>query len=175
MPPGVAIRPARRDELDALATIELDANESLIAAGVPFPDGPTATPRHLIEGSLAEGLLFVAAGTDDMPVGFIACHARDADLYLGELDVARTAQGRGIGRALVLHALSAARARGLGGATLTTDRLVPFNAPFYASLGFREVPRGAGPAALDATRDAEEAAGRDMARRTGMVLRFVTP
>ncbi|MEX2692088.1 hypothetical protein [Rhizobium mongolense] len=37
--------------------------------------------------------------------------------------------------------LNDGRSRRLGGATLTTDRFAPFNAPFRASLGFQLIER----------------------------------
>ncbi len=38
----------------------------------------------------------------------------------------------------MLAVIDMARAGGFSRVTLTTDRYVPFNAPFYASLGFIE-------------------------------------
>jgi hypothetical protein len=56
--------------------------------------------------------------------------------------------------------------------TLTTDRHVPFNAPFYAKLGFREMTDD------DALPDLQQVLQREIAhemaadRRMAMVLRF---
>lgn len=49
------------------------------------------------------------------------------------------AQGRGIGRALVAAVTAEGRQRRLSAVTLTTFRNIPWNAPFYARLGFIEV------------------------------------
>ncbi len=166
------IRLARPEELDHLAAIELDATVSLIEAGLSFPGGPNATPRPLLEGALGEGLLFVATDAADGPVGFLAAHERDGGLYVGEIDVARRWQRQGIGRALMNRAIGEARARRLWGAMLTTDRFVSFNAPFYASLGFREVAGEAVPPGLARVLAVERAAEHQAARRVGMILRF---
>jgi len=167
-----SIRLARPDELDALAAIELDAALSLIEAGVPLPGGPGAMPRHLLEAALSEALLFAATGPGDRPLGFLAAHERDGGLYIGELDVLRAWQRRGIGRALVAAALGEARTRSLWGAMLTTDRFVPFNFPFYVSLGFREAAGDTMPPGLARVLAEEAAAGMEAARCVGMVLRF---
>ncbi len=170
--PFAPIRLARPDELDDLAMVELDATVSLVEAGVSFPGGPSATPRPLLEGALGEGLLYVATGAEGRPVGFLAAHERDGGLYVGEIDVVRRCQRRGIGRALMNRAIGEARDRRLWGAMLTTDRFVSFNAPFYASLGFREVAGEAVPPGLARVLAVERAAEHQAARRVGMILRF---
>jgi hypothetical protein len=44
-----------------------------------------------------------------------------------------------LGRALLAALERLARARGVAALTLTTDRTLPWNAPFYARRGFAEV------------------------------------
>ena len=46
------------------------------------------------------------------------------------------AQGHGTGRALIAAIADEGRRRNLPAVTLTTFRTVPWNAPFYARLGF---------------------------------------
>ena len=48
-------------------------------------------------------------------------------------------QGKGIGRRLIACVADQARKRGLASLTLTTFRDVPWNAPFYARLGFEMI------------------------------------
>ena len=48
--------------------------------------------------------------------------------------------GRGIGAALIDHLAASARADGRPALTLTTFREIPWNAPYYARLGFAELP-----------------------------------
>jgi GNAT superfamily N-acetyltransferase len=72
------------------------------------------------------------------PGAFLAALAHDDRLHIDELDVLREHQGRGIGRRLLAHAIDHARARGFACLSLTTFRAIPWNAPFYASLGFVE-------------------------------------
>ncbi len=168
----ITIRHARPDDVEALAAIEIDAAGTLVDAGIPFPSGIQATPRHLLEASLAEGMLLVATNEEDRLIAFLAAQTYDGGLYIGEIDVARAWQRRGIGRALMQTAIGQAQARGLWGAMLTTERSVPFNAPFYASLGFCEVADAELPPKLAEVLAAEAAAGAGSDRRVGMVLRF---
>jgi GNAT superfamily N-acetyltransferase len=90
-------------------------------------------------------------------------------LFIDELSVHADFQRHGIGRALMKRALGEVR-KGLDGAALTTDRELPWNAPFYASLGFEELDDP--PPAIAAELADEEADGFDMTRRCAMMLRF---
>ena len=168
----IAIRLARPAELEELAPIEIDATSALVEAGVQFPNGITATPRRLLEAALAERLLFVATDESDRPIAFLAAHPYDGGLYIGEIDVLRRWQRRGVGRALMRRAIEEARKRPLWGAMLTTERFVSFNAPFYASLGFNEVDRAAMPPKLAEVLAGEAAAGAGGERRVAMILKF---
>jgi predicted N-acetyltransferase YhbS len=88
------------------------------------------------------------------------------------MDVHPDWQRKEIGRALVRTLVWEARTRGLNGATLTTDRLAVFNAPFYQSIGFWFADPHDAPPHLHATLEAEAAAGLDLTRRVAMVLSF---
>jgi GNAT superfamily N-acetyltransferase len=59
---------------------------------------------------------------------------------LGRLVEIEADAGRGIGAALIEHLAGVARADGRPALTLTTFRDVPWNAPYYARLGFAELP-----------------------------------
>jgi len=74
-------------------------------------------------------------------------------------------QGRGVGRRLIGHVIAWARAEGFVSLSLTTFRNVPWNGPFYASLGFVEDDRLS---ALQAILRAE--ADKGLADRCAMVL-----
>lgn len=86
----------------------------------------------------SDGLVLVAE-VDERLVGFAACQACADALHLWELAVRHDVQRRGLGRALLGAALDLARTRGLPAVTLSTFREIPWNAPFYRTLGFREV------------------------------------
>ena len=69
--------------------------------------------------------------------GFLITGTMDGDFYIDELSVATSYQRRGVGRALIDAVLADAKQQGFQAATLTTDRELPWNAPYYARLGFR--------------------------------------
>ncbi|MGV2075172.1 MULTISPECIES: GNAT family N-acetyltransferase [unclassified Rhizobium] len=159
------------EELPRLTEIELDAFATL-AEALGISDAAHALPHDILRKALEAGLLIVAADTNDCPVGFFAAEEIHDTLYVIELDVSRDWQRKGVGRRLISHAVEMARTRHLSAMTLTTDRHVPFNAPFYQSIGFRAVDGEAMPPFLRAKIDDEVSNGMDPERRVAMMLRL---
>jgi GNAT superfamily N-acetyltransferase len=82
------------------------------------------------------GFLLVAG---DPPVGFVHVLDIDGHAHLEQLSVLPEHQRRGIGAALTRAAMDEARAQGYDRLSLCTYRDVPWNGPFYRSVGFAEV------------------------------------
>jgi GNAT superfamily N-acetyltransferase len=132
------IRPAREADLAAIPAIEASAVRLFAEMGLPLPDdGATEPPEHW-RPALEARTLWVAVDEDDAPVGYAACVSYGDILYVQQVDVHRDHQQRGLGRTLMTTAIEAARRLGKKAVALTTFRRLPFNAPFYASLGFVE-------------------------------------
>lgn len=117
-------------------------------------DTPAASPGNFAALWAGHGV-FVAEGPDGSPVGFAAALPVDGFLHIAELSVDPDHGRIGLGRALVEAVDRVARRDGFAGVTLTTFRDVPFNAPFYARLGFVELPLAAASEALRRQFDAE--------------------
>ncbi|MFZ5260204.1 GNAT family N-acetyltransferase [Enterobacter bugandensis] len=138
---NLTIRPTHSDDVAALPAIER-------AAGERFRDYPDlawladgeviSAEQHL---DYAERGLSWLALANDRPVGFILTEAHPSSLFIVELSVDLAWQGKGIGRQLIACAADHARQKGLRSLTLTTFRDVPWNAPFYARLGFEMMTR----------------------------------
>lgn len=130
--------------------------------------GPT-TPMDALAQGHAGGSLWVA--DDGAPCGFLLAAAEGGWLHILELSVQREAQGRGHGAALLRAAIAAAAGLGCQRLSLTTDRLLAWNGPFYARHGFVERPADdpALPDWLAAMPAREAASGLDPARRCVMV------
>lgn len=166
-----AIRSARSDELHLLSAIEVDAFWALHDAGAVACE-PTSLPIGILRQSLDAGLLFVAVDERDQPFGFLAGVVMGDTVHIAEIDVVRDWQKKGAGRLLMQAVIERARTSGRSGLTLTTDRHVAFNAPFYASLGFRILDEGERSAELTRILEREFEHGADPARRVAMALRF---
>ncbi|AVT78682.1 acetyltransferase [Rhodopseudomonas palustris] len=165
------IRRATIADFDALRAIELAAFETLRAASA-VSGVPSASSDQQLQRYLDDGLLEVACDHSGDPIGFCGGYIAEHLLHIGEMDVHPNWQQQGVGRALLTVALDKARAQRLDGATLTTDRFAPFNAPFYATMGFRTLAGDELPARLREILAEEAKIGLDPARRVAMMLRF---
>ena len=131
------VRHARAADLRHVAEIEDSADEQfeeyfgdamVPALGAPAPSGA--------ERAAKPGFLLVAG---EPPVGFVHVLELDGHAHLEQVSVRPDAQRRGIGAALVRAAMREARAVGHRELSLCTYRDVPWNGPYYRSLGFAEV------------------------------------
>jgi len=130
-PATFAIRPARDAELPGLIEVEIAADRLFPLAGY----GETPGPASLDE--LRASPLTLVAG--DPPVGYVRVDVVDGQAHLESLSVRPKFMRRGIGGALVAAACDWAAAQGFTEVTLCTFAEVPWNAPFYAGLGFVEL------------------------------------
>jgi GNAT superfamily N-acetyltransferase len=143
----IEIRLAREDDLPELPRIELSAAQKFVGQDVPPDLLREVAPADAYRPHQRAGSLWVVddAGT---PVAFLAARVEGARLHVDELDVRLERQGHGLGRRLLAHAADWARAQGLSTMSLTPFRHIPWNAPFYASVGFRDWPEADAPATV---------------------------
>jgi len=138
-PPGYQIARARFEHLVQLPAIELAAAQ-LLRGSAPESVSNEVTDRGTFADAAQQGRLWVALA-GDVPVGFALVKMLAEDLpHLGEVDVEPSHGRRGVGTALVGAVCEWAAAAGFSTLTLTTLRSVPWNMPFYARLGFVEIP-----------------------------------
>ncbi|MHA6195102.1 GNAT family N-acetyltransferase [Pseudomonas wadenswilerensis] len=134
------IRPTRPSDATLLPAIERSAAQSFTATeNLAWLAGHDvlSVEQHL--GFIAQGLHWLAVDEHDQALGFVCASAVDDTLHIEELSVARSSQGQGLGRALVGHLECRARDAGFKALSLTTFATVPWNAPFYARLGFQRL------------------------------------
>lgn len=135
------VRPAAPRDLRHLAAIE-DAGLSMFEELWGDLTGDVlATPA--VTGGAREdrpGFLLVTLppGRDLPPVGFVHVLDLGGSAHLEQLSVHPSAMRQGLGSALVRASMEEARWRGHTSTSLCTYRDVPWNGPFYCSLGFAE-------------------------------------
>lgn len=93
---------------------------------------PTTRPMRLAEADLRPAI--------ERAAGFPYGDMLEDDFYIREVSVDPAFGRRGRGPALMAAAEAEARARGWPALWLTTFRDVPWNAPWYARLGFEPAP-----------------------------------
>ena len=131
----IIIRRGAADDLPALPAIELDAATAFDALGYDFCAALGTRSEAEQRRALATGAVFVAE-SGGATVGFLLLWQVDGAAHVLELDVARSAQGQGIGRSLMQAAEDWARLQRFREMTLTTFSDVPWNRPWYERLGF---------------------------------------
>jgi len=133
------LRLARPDDADHMPAIEAAAAQLFLDDPdlAHFDPNDTWTPDEL-RRLIRKGHCLVSHVGDAM-AGFLAAQPFRRELHIWEMDVDPRFQRRGIGAGLVRAAQIDARNSGFKALTLTTFRDLPWNAPFYARLGFEEV------------------------------------
>lgn len=165
-----SIRLANVTELPALQEIECAAAALFLQTDYAFVAKDDPTSFDQLYQQCQKGLVWVAVRGDDQPVGFVIASPLEGLLYLQEIAV-HPSDGRcGLGTRLILAAGEWARRNGYTALTLSTFRAVPWNAPFYARLGFvvieeTELSRG-----LREVREEEARHGLPIAARVCMRL-----
>lgn len=171
LPAGYRLRPLEPEDREALVEVENRAAALFRLHGYsqvadnPIPDVP------FLDTVFAGAEVIVCAGPDARPVGFAVARSVAGWLHLAELSVDPAHGRKGLGRALVTAVISRAAGAGLAGVSLTTFRDVPFNAPFYAAMGFAEAGRGEAPAAIADLLVREVPDGVDVGSRVLMLRR----
>lgn len=131
------IRPAAPDELSALQDIERAAGAPFRALGMPEIADDEPPALDTLDHYRRAGHCWVADDERDRPAAYLIAEPVDDAFHLEQVSVHPRAARRGVGRSLIAHAAGQARAQGLSTLTLTTFADVPWNAPYYARLGFR--------------------------------------
>jgi GNAT superfamily N-acetyltransferase len=165
--PSYAIVSARPHDLRLLPDIERAAAALLVGHAPPSILNETTSEDDFRQAQ-ADGRLWVALA-GNIPVGFAHVEVLDSGVaHLEEMDVHPDHGRRGLGTRLVEAVCAWAASAGYPAVTLTTFRDVPWNMPFYARLGFHEVPPRELSADVLAVVEDEARRGLDPARRVVM-------
>ncbi|WP_434631679.1 GNAT family N-acetyltransferase [Chromobacterium sp. CV08] len=169
MNPQPTIRPARPDDLPALAGIERRAAALFAPEDLPPALRGETVPAPTLRQAQADGLLWVAEDGGRL-AGFALAEWLDGRLHLAEMDVDPDHGRRGIGAALLAHMVEQAARLGCDAVTLTTFDHLPWNAPFYRRHGFADIaPAPASPLAARLCAEAEAGLSRRVALRRDLV------
>ncbi|MFD9240848.1 GNAT family N-acetyltransferase [Streptomyces sp. NPDC059556] len=131
------IRAAAPAELPLLQDIERAAGEPFRTLGMAAIADDDPLPLDVLESYRCAGRAWVAVDAADRPVAYLLTDTVDGSAHIEQVSVHPDSARRGVGRALIEHLATAAGEQGLASLTLTTFAEVPWNAPYYARLGFR--------------------------------------
>jgi len=150
---------AAREHIPLLPDIERAAATLFPADILPPELRSGAVPVEQLECARSEGRLWTAVTTTGRPVGFAIAAAESNTTFLQEMDVHPDHQNKGLGRRLVQSVITWARTLDHSSITLTTFENVPWNAPYYARLGFQIIAENQLSQALREHLDAERRQG----------------
>jgi GNAT superfamily N-acetyltransferase len=157
------IRPGAAEDIPALIAIELAAGDLFAGTHMDWAVGHAPSPDQFEDAHGRDDLWVLELG--GTVVGFLIGDRRDDDFFIAQVSVAPSHHRRGLGRALIETVLTEARKRGFAAATLTTDRTIPWNAPYYERLGFRSLAPDVMPPQLAAQLASEPHSGDRCAMR----------
>lgn len=141
--PHATVRPARRDDGERLREIERAAGERFREVDLAaIADDEPMSVEDLADyaSSGRSWVVEMELDGDEVILGYVLVDVVDGNAHIEQITVDPSAQGRGIGRALIDHVAAFARSSDLAALTLTTFRDVAWNAPLYEHLGFRVLP-----------------------------------
>ncbi|MFE7544157.1 GNAT family N-acetyltransferase [Streptomyces platensis] len=159
------------DELSALCAIERAAGEPFRGLGMAaIADDEPPSIEQLTEFQRAGRALAAyeeagPGGEGGRPVGYLLWEPVDGCTHIEQVSVHPEYAHRGIGRALIDRAMEDG---GRAALTLTTFTEVPWNAPYYARIGFRTLPEAELTPGLRTIRAHEAALGLDRWPRVAM-------
>ncbi|VWC89864.1 GNAT family acetyltransferase [Burkholderia lata] len=168
----ILIRPATREDAAAMAAVEVAAAQRFRDIGMTHIAEAEPTDAAAVLVRIDDGRAYVAVDPQGTCVGFAFYRLLDEQrLYLEELDVAPSHAGQRIGARLIEQVTARAAQEGIAEVVLSTFRDAPWNAPYYARLGFSIVDDATLDDTLRAIRAHHVALGLDETRRVFMRMR----
>ncbi|MEZ0603590.1 GNAT family N-acetyltransferase [Paraburkholderia sp. IW21] len=165
---NLMFRFAAPHDASAIRTIEFEAGQRFATVGMTGIADAPPMEVEIVNRKIAAQQIVVAVDAGETCVGFVMFEPQPTRFYVQELDVLTSHAGQRIGAALLEQVAQLARAHQVTQLTLSTFREVPWNAPYYRRLGFRDIEEAELDAALIARRDAHIARGLDESKRVFM-------
>ncbi len=128
------IRSATAADIPAIIAVELSAGTLFEGTHMAWAVGETSSQPHLLE-RIDQRLVWVSE-IDGNVAGYLCGAQLGGDFHIEEVAVSLAYQRQGVGRRLLENVAMRARDLDFDTLTLTTDRTLPWNAPYYERLGF---------------------------------------
>lgn len=158
--------------LAAIPPIEQAASSMFSEADLPLDVRYRVSEQDALRRAQRDGRIWVATRHGKEAVGFAMISLLDGVAHLEELSVLPAHGRNGIGTRLVQTAIDWAAAQGHSCLTLVTFRHLPWNAPFYARLGFKAVAADSLGQEMLQLLAAEKAAGIRIKNRQVMLIQL---
>lgn len=167
------VRAAWLSDIDFMQVIERAAGRLFAEIGMDEVAAHPPLDHDILAAYVRDGRAWIAE-VDGQPRGYAIADVVDGHGHLEQVSVDPGYGQRGLGRALIQAVADWARAEGLPALTLLTFRDVAWNGPYYAALGFQEIPDAELTPALRALRNHESDLGLDPGARVAMSLNLLS-
>jgi GNAT superfamily N-acetyltransferase len=164
----VRVRQAGQADLELLPLIQIAAGAAFREIGMAAIADAAPLAGPALAAYQQAGRAWVAVTGEDIRTGFIVVDLIDGRAHIEQVSVHPDHAGQGIGGLLINYVGGWAAGQGIDALTLTTFRTVPWNGPYYARLGFRDMNPDEITPGLAAVLDDEAAHGIDLATRVCM-------
>jgi len=165
----LVIRLASTDDLPHLQELERAAGSPFTELGMSAVADDEPPSLGVLEEYQRDGRAWVSTDGADHPVAYLLIDVVNDAAHVQQVSVYPRHAGHRLGSALLDTAATWSTEHHLGALTLTTFAEVPWNAPYYARLGFQVVAEDARKEGLRRIRKQEAALGLDRCRRVAMV------
>lgn len=136
---AVRIRLATENDIEVLPLVQIEAGARFREIGMHEIADNAPLSVGFLERFQQAGLVWVSIDEADRPSGFLIAVIVDEFLHIEQVSVHPEYAGQGVGKRLVDAAAVRAAEEGLRALSLITFRNVPWNAPYYWRIGFREM------------------------------------
>ena len=130
---GIQIRPAEREDLEILAAIEQAAFSLSLQSGLD----PRSHSVHALNLAFSQALSFDVVQLQGETVGFQLSARSESGAHLVRMTIKPACQGKGLGSALLAHALKGYYKAGLTSVSLNTQKDNISSQALYRKFGFR--------------------------------------
>ena len=130
------IRLAEPNDIPRITEIEISASQKFLTLENAPHCANCTVPIEQLAAACSQNLLWVIED-EAKSAGFLCAFEVDRCLHIEELSVSMDHQGKGLGKKLLNHVMKFAREHNYSAITLTTDKDIPWNGPFYQRMGFR--------------------------------------
>lgn len=162
---------ARSDDLPALQAVERRAGELFRPLGMAVVAAEDPPTIERLAAYQQAGRAWVAKDRGEV-VGYLLIDVVDGSAHIEQVSVDPTHARQRVGARLIGVAMEWAHRHGLMAMTLTSYTQVPWNAPYYSTIGFVVVPEKDQSPALRSIRHAERERGLDAWPRVAMRLQL---
>ena len=168
IPTGYSIELASSAHVPLLGAIEIAAAARFPPGTIPDHIRSDSVPIPVLLDAVVHGTLWVVLDVFRQPVGYVLLQMVDGFALLAQMDVLPEHGRKGLGTALVMSIAGFLHDQNKNALYLTTFTHVPWNAPFYAKIGFLALNKEEQPPFIKKILDEERRYG--LPHRTAMLL-----